>query len=236
MFAVRAVGADDERRIFGNQYAQVGELVDMWTHLFEGLSGKSDEFWKAYNKAKNTRSLPGVSEYDSLQATGINAPARSMEFNRSRTVTVTVYLARQGGDLYVSWRAFVQAPISLFKIILLLLAAVLFSLLNSGAYIMPFNSNTINLYYVNTEQFLTNLVASSLVLLGVFFALGFFNRKGDIWGMLRQPIYELYFDELSAMSMAIHRSLIDAADSLGVQTANIEPHEPFYERRRRPRI
>src|SRR5690606_7916107 len=96
-----------------NQYVQVGLLVDMWADLLEGYGHRSEAFWKYFVESFSQKNIKNVEiKIDGLEGTGLwNAPYRNMIFIRRKPVTVTFYLATQGKDLYIAWRAFVQNDI-----------------------------------------------------------------------------------------------------------------------------
>ena len=103
--------------IYGNQYTQVGFLVDMWADLIPGYADKAGELWVNYEGLLKLKLSNKVnSKLDNLQATGLFPPVRTMHFVRRNPVTVTVYIATQAEDLYLSWRAFVQTNLSLVRI------------------------------------------------------------------------------------------------------------------------
>jgi hypothetical protein len=61
-------------------------------------------------------------------------------------------------------------------------------------------------------------------------------RKGSLMAFFILPPDELRFDEAYALSSAVHRSILYAADQLDIDTTKLEPHEPHYKRRRAPRL
>lgn len=236
---VSSVGSYDGDIPYGNQYSQVGELVDMWANLFEQQGDKAGAFWEAYGIIMSSREMPGVERrIDRLSATGFKAPTRRMEFVKRNPVTVVVYFATQGKDLYVSWRAFVQGSLSLLRIVmwLILCAVVAF----------PFGSKTMRQYdsFGNTWEstrfeagpWLGVAIGVALVTAILIALYGMIYRRGDALALLRTALNELQVDDVAALSSAVHYSLVQAADKVGIDTTKLEPREPFYNHRRKARI
>lgn len=217
--------------VLGNQYAQVGELVDMWADLVEGYGDKAADFWTAFYESFNQRQIKATTDSrERLTSTGFYPVRREMTFIRRDPVTIAVFVAKQGADLYVSWRAFIQGKISDIRIVVWLIIAVVISL--------PFSFDTDvwqGTTEFNTASFLRTFVFM-LIATGILIALnGLFYRKGDILGLMRESLHELQVDELASLSAAVHKSILTAADKVGIDTTKLEPREPFYINRQRKR-
>ena len=65
---------------------------------------------------------------------------------------------------------------------------------------------------------------------------GAYQNKGDFLTFFRQPIHELYVDDVIALSAAVHQGLMAAADKVGIDTTKLTPREPFYAPKNRPRL
>lgn len=221
------------RRTYGNQYEQVGEVVEMWADLIEGYGYRAEEFFQAFDEFVASRSIPEQhAAWDDLTATGFNAPARTMRFYRRNPVVIAVYIARQGADLYVSWRAFVQGKISEVKLALVGIFCVFLALLLSLRIQIGYGAIT----SVDGEALLRNFIILAVACLIGIATYGVFYRKGDYLALLRNPIYELHYDDVTSLASAVHKSLIAAADKIGIDITKLEPREPVYSPRRRPRI
>ena len=218
------VGENDVQVLWGNQYAQVGFLTDMWADLIDGYGGEAEKFWEAFLTDYRSRDIERASaKWKGLQATGILAPTRVMLFIRRKPVTVTLYFAPQGDDLYISWRAFIQTSVSWLRIVILALAVVVLANWNS-----IFNYDQSFYYRDIGETQLIRTVIFGLIVFVPIFLYGLFCRGGDWLSLLRQGVHELYVDDAAALSMSVHGSIMAAADELGIDTTTLEQHEPFY--------
>lgn len=233
--AFKQVGTDDGvAQFYGNQYAQVGDLVDMWADLLEGHGERATDFWAAFLAHFRDRDIMGVGPYSRpLTATGLFAPYRQMEFVKRGVVNIPIYVATQGKDLYISWRAFVQGQISLVKLVVWLLVCLVIAL--------PFSLQE---KYVNFGETSTSinsgrwfiLAIITIVATGVWaVAYGLFYRQGDWQALWREPVNELQFDDVASLTDAVHNSLIAAADKVGIDTTKLQEREPFYTPRGRKR-
>lgn len=217
--------------VLGNQYAQVGELVDIWADLVEGYGDKAADFWTAFYESFSQRQIKTVTDSrERLTSTGFYPSSREMTFIRRDPVTIAVFVAKQGADLYVSWRAFIQGKISQLRVAAWLVIVGLASL--------PFSFDT-DVWRGTTEFNSDSFLKTYLIILaitGILIGLnGLFYRKGDILGLLRESLHELQVDELASLSAAVHKSILTAADKVGIDTTKLEPREPFYINRQRKR-
>ena len=225
---------DDVPPLYGNQFFQTGDLVDMWADLIEGHASNAQAFWNAYSASFSNREAGARRQVQKLSSTGIFPPSREMEFVKRQGVTITVYVATQGRDLYVSWRAFIQAQISGLKIGLWIVICLLLAL--------PFSfTEVVGNYYWETERKVNTstlliLFVAILAVTGIWILLvGFFRRRGDFFSLLRKGLSELQIDEIIALSGAVHYSVLAAADKVGIDTTKLQAREPFYTSRQRQR-
>ena len=233
---------DGRAKFFGNQYAQVGELVDMWADLVEGHADKAAEFWKAFEASFTSRDVKEARLYlEDLSSTGLWAPFRQMQVVRRGVVSIPIYIATQGKDLYVSWRAFIQGQVSLVKLVLwvILSFAVVYPFSMKERIIEDYRSGFFTGYITRSELDPEKWLPLGILVLVVTGVLavtyGFFRRQGDWQAVWREPINELQIDDVASLTSAVHKSVIAAADQVGIDTTKLEAREPFYNPRGRKR-
>ncbi len=241
---ISEVAVNDGHVMFlGNQYAQVGELVDMWADLIEGHADKAADFWKAFEESFSCRGINEARlDFENLSSTGLWAPFRRMQVVRRGVVSIPIYVATQGKDLYVSWRAFLQGQVSLIKLVLWVIL--------SFVVVVPFSMMERIYEAYNEYGFFTGYVTRSeldpekwlplgilvLVVTGALAAAyGFFRRQGDWQAVWRKSINELHVDDVASLTSAVHKSIVAAADQAGIDTTKLEAREPFYNPRSRKR-
>ena len=81
---------------YGNQYAHVGYLLDMWAELVTGQAEKAGDFWNNVDNQINSISPLVSCRYRNLSATGLFVPFRKTVFVRRNPVTIVIYIATQG--------------------------------------------------------------------------------------------------------------------------------------------
>lgn len=226
---------------FSSQFEQVGQLVDMWADLLEGFGDKIGQFAAGLQVSLELREIErlDVAE-DKLKSSGFFPVSRKMGFCRRDEVTLVVYVAKQGKDLYVSWRAFIQAQISPVKIAMFAAAAVLLAL------IVPYHLRVVGQTQVSPfmpvqDDFFTSLInfTATIVVYALVIGLfvvwrGFFYNRGDFLALVREPLNELQVDDIASLANAVHKSVLFAAEQIGVDVAKLEKREPFYAKRRKP--
>ena len=122
---VYPIAKNNGRFLYRNQYALTGTLVDMWADLIEGAGEKFQDFVLAFEKRWDEKKVDEITvKIGEIGATGFFAPYRDMLFIRRDPLTLTLYVAIQGNDLYVSWRAFLQRGISTWKVYLFIILSI----------------------------------------------------------------------------------------------------------------
>lgn len=225
------------RAIWGSQFYRRGILLDSWADVLEGHAPRGKEFTDKFHALLAEKQIKGVSrKTDYLTATGIGAQRRTMSFYERNPILIAVYIAAQGTDLYISWRAFIQGKVSVWRVLILLILAFIFSLpqlLTFGGYYYFDYSGRINFYLSSLAPF---IYVGNLIGLLVLISIWGYWRQGDILALLRHRIHELHYDDLMSLAATIHKTIIATADAMGIDTAKLEVREPFFKTRRRPRI
>ena len=219
----------DFRRVFyGNPTYKVGECYDFWADTIEGEEGKAEVFIAAYRGVMQARGIKGVkSQRQEISVPGIWAMSRDFETTQKGVVTGALYVATIGSDLYLSWRVFVKLELSRLKqliwMAICLLMAVPFSLEFSFQNDMSVDWG--RLYYT---------FVGMMILTGLWIAAyGFIRRNGDFQALLRGPLNELLVDDIVAVGLSMHKSVLRAADRVGINSAKLAVKDPPYQNRQR---
>lgn len=155
-----------------------------------------------------------------------------MIFLRRDPVTVTLYLATQGDDLYVSWRAFIQRDVEENRVV-----ALLWLWLGVAAFIIFIVSGGFNI--VGFSETIIGAIGGGIVALiigAIACFMGYTRHDGDYLHYFRTPINELHIDDILSATSVVHKTIIATADKMGIDIATLEAREPFYKQRRRPFI
>ena len=231
-FENRPIGeyGEDNDALFSDEINSLGYRVEMWGELIDGRAEDLGKFWKAFYDAFKSRKVSCESlKWKDVSAYGFfSDKTREVMQIRRNPVTITVYMATQGKDLYISWRSFLKSSISVAKVGMFVALGVLIFLFLTGV-LNSLPTNQLNPQYqtrVNTVVAINALVAAVVVLFPlVMFG---FSNTGDPLGYLRAGYSSMVDDDLLALSTAVHRSLMEAADKLDIDTAKLTVREPFY--------
>ena len=227
----RKVNATQGFVLVGNQHAQMGELVHMWADLIEGAGEQAEGFVEQLLSSLSTRQIENARlRWDHLNASGFLVPSRQMLFCKRRPVTVAIYIARQGRDLYVSWRAFVQGKFAWSKALLAVAVSVLVT------YFMTFGFTLSGDPLLLIQYRFIDIVLVFVVIVVLSALFGVFFRYGDAEALWRGRIQELHYDDIVSLTLAVHNSILQAADQVGIDTTKLEKWGPFYAPQNRRRI
>jgi len=196
----------------------LGERLDGWAELIEGARDKADEVVKAFQERISVRQMPEVAQESSgLTTGGLTGKQRPYQLVHTRTgATLTVYIGQFGRDLYVAWDLFVR-PVWNQRVILGILgAAAVLGLLGARDSLSGWIAATIGL-----SIFFAVLVAGAGLMLKRN-PLAFFWRELTFFDA----------DDITAMTLAVHKSLLQAIDAVGIDTQLLRVKEQFHGGRR----
>lgn len=231
---------------YSSQYRQVGQLYDLWADLIEGYGEKGADFFNTFLTILEDRNAWRIEQdWKDLKSTGFFAPKRTVYMVSREPAHIAVLIAKQGADLYISWKEYVQTGISRTRVLTVLGLNILFytfvnliffgSALPQFGYYVYFGSGAPVFYF----SFFGVIALILFGVLGLFPPLIFWGRfrRGDWFALLRKPLNEIHLDEVIALAQAVHKSMIAAADKMGIDTSKLLVREPFYSnRQRKPRI
>lgn len=221
-----------------------GEVIDFWSDLIEGKAAQRDDFIAAYHKIVSDRKIDNVTSTSYIIYTGdIITRKQYFELFKWYTAKAAVRTEPLGNDLYVSWRVYVKEQISSLRIILWLIgclfAAVVLTVgFNFQSYTPHydqygyyFSPEQANQYIQATLELFIKIVIGTGIYLVI---LGIFRRSGDLLGMFRRPLDEFDRDDAMAAGHIVHKSVLQAADAIGIDSMKLAPKEAVPSDRRRP--
>lgn len=205
-----------------------GEVIDFWSDLIEGHGAEKEAFIHAYRKSIASRKITKVLSGPQQAALGV-IDIRWQDFDvfRWNVANAALRTDQIGDDLYVSWRVFVAEPISWRRIIMWLVGCLLaaifltvgFNLQAYTQYNQYYGSATNPLIQSTFETFIKIAIGSGIYLIIV----GLFRRNGDWLGMFRRPLDEFDRDDAMAAGHVIHKSVLQAADTIGIDSMTLAP-------------
>jgi hypothetical protein len=173
---------------------------------------------KAFQERISARQMPEIAyESSGLTTGGLTGKQRPYQLVHTRTgATLAVYIGQFGRDLYITWDLFVR-PVWNQRVVLGILgAAVVLGLLGARDSLSGWIASTIGL-----SIFFVILVAGAGLVLKRN-PLAFFWRELTFFDA----------DDITAMTLAVHKSLLQAVDAVGIDVQLLRVKEQFHGGRR----
>ena len=176
---------------------------------------------RAFRRRLKDRAIPRTNiKLEKLTAPGLVAEQRDYFIVTRYVAMVAVYIAGFGKDLYVSWALFAQGEIALGRLIALGLLSALFGFLGSFQ-VQLFGNPQFNL-----GSFVVNTITMFIIFFIIVAVIGALRQRDPI-ALLRGPLNEFQRDDLLALAIAVHKSLLHAIDSVGIDTKILRVKEQF---------
>lgn len=221
---------------------RLGFFLDGWADLVEGMGAKVEEVTKTIQKILVDREMPDVDVQNVKASVGVTSGTRQYSITTTYPgATTTIYAGKYGNDLYVSWYTYIR-PVLNIRILAILLAISAFFGLRAGvaAYSAGrgFASSGFFENLVSTTQIFIGAVAVFIgATLGAFVieavilsVLGFFFTRDPFWVFLVQPnVFDA--DDIAAMSLAAHKSILKALDRVGIDSSLLRHKQEFRRKR-----
>ena len=219
----------------------LGFFLDGWADLAEGYGNKADEVRDEVYRSLKNREMPEV-EVERVDGTvGIGKGQRP--YNVTTTfpgVTTAIYIGKHGKDLLVSWYTYIRPVLNWRVITVLVVIAAFIGLRAGGGAITAargFSEGFFEGLISGTQAFLLGVFTflgvglGALVFeLGILSVLGFFITRDPFWAFVIQPnVFDA--DDIVAMSLSAHKSILKALDKVGLDTALLRGKQTYRRRR-----
>jgi hypothetical protein len=206
----------------------LGYFLDGWADLIEGMGEKVEEVRSNVIKGLQDRHMPEIQVSEKIGYVSF-ASGESRAFTITTTApgaTTIVYVSKHGKDLYSSWRTFIHPVINQTVVFVILAIAGFLGLIAGGI------QNGINPY---TGQYESSFSLTSWIGLTILFLL--FEiiilvlagriLKGDIFAYFFTEPNVFDAEDITAMSLSAHKSLIRALDSAGIDITKLRLKRDF---------
>ena len=222
-------------RIFFGPFAEKGQQVDAWADVVEGMADKAQAVLGAFDEQVKDAQIPQLDLRDeSISGSGFQAERRNYRIVQRGPGLMAIYIAGLGKDLYVSWRLF-AGPLSWAKIRnwLIMCAVIgvfpgLCSLCGGlgGAGIARQAADQLGAFCTGLLGLLATMVGTAvfLSLLALFLAWVTTRDPLLFW---RERLDEFAQDEVAALMIDVHKKLLGAIDSVGINTSRLLKKEDF---------
>lgn len=196
--------------------SNLGARIDGWADLLDGMGERADELATEFQDRMSKRALPNIRlETTTLIASSTSGDRRPYFLAATQTgATTTVRIGKFGTDLYLAWDLYVRPLINPIVILAILGLAFLFSsgALDSGMFAVP--------------VFLVSIIFHCFWMSAV---VGFAGRvfRGSWLGFFFKEVTPFDANDISAMNLAVHHSLLQAADVVGIDIHQLRAKELF---------
>lgn len=227
---------------------QIGFFIDGWADLVENGNEHTSKVQEEVYQILTSRNMPDVEVKRATGSVGM------LSFDTSRRdytittthpgATTTVYIAPHGNDLYVSWATYIR-PILNKKLFLILLAiavgpglcvilsAFAGSLTNIGR---SLSESPIGGAGTLVGTLVTLACCGGFVLYVILAIFAFetvvvgmasyFVKGNAITFFLIEPsVFDA--DDIAAMSLSVHKSILKALDKIGIDTSHLRLKQQF---------
>jgi hypothetical protein len=198
----------------------MGGRIDGWADLIDNAGDRADALFQFVHQRLGQREMPQVAHYDQMLTTGglMGEQRRYHLVSHQVGSTVAVYIGAFGKDLYVAWDLFVS-QVWKWKT---------FAIIAGVAAVIAFIGQ------LDDFEFFGWLLSTigSAISISILVGLAGLVLKRSFWAFFKEEYSHFRADDVTAMGLAIHHSLIEGLDYIGVDRALIRPKEQFRAGRR----
>lgn len=196
----------------------LGFFLDGWADVVEGMGKKANQVRKDVLTHLETRGMPDI-EFGSR--TGYTAVTTGEHRDYVSTETypgaiTMIYIAEHGKDLYASWRTYIRPIINAAVLFVLGVASLFFAL------IIAANPNN----RLGIGGFFGGLLVTYIILALLLAFAGYVVRGDPLAFFLVQPNY-FDTDDITAMSLSVHYSVLRALDKAGIDSSKLRLKRDF---------
>lgn len=201
---------------------KLGARLDGWADLVEGAAEKTEAVQEAFQSELAGRGMPQVSlSWEEMTPGGLAVSRRRPYHLTSSHVgaTVAAYIGQFGQDLYVTWDLYVRPVIKWRNIAIMAgVAAVLalFAAIDSRFGETRFNFGG---WVFATLGWAIFIAVGAVILSRVLY--------GSNWAFFIEEIDTFAADDVTAMTFAVHKSLLNAIDAAGLASSLLRRKETF---------
>lgn len=207
---------------------KLGPRLDGWADLVEGGADKCGEIQDAFLANIRQRQMPDIQiTQATLTPGGLAGKQRNYQLSQSYTgATVAIYFGTFGQDLYVAWELFVRPVIKWRN--LAIMGGVAAFLALCPAWIGN------DMLRSSFFGFFAWVMATLLWLIPVAIGAAVFGRVmgGSFLAFFMEEIDLFAADDVTAMIIAIHKSILASIDAVGLKASLLHPKEHFTAGRR----
>lgn len=214
----------DERNVpFGGSLIRNDTLVGRWGSLVINAGERIEDFRNYFSEILKSRELSQLKIYDEwLSTSGVFAASRPFLVIEQNWIRMAIYSAKQGKDLYISWRLYIIQKFTWIPVVVWLVLSLVVGV------ILGIINTSIGVALVSF--FLVFIV---LGFLGAFWGQMFMENP---FGLLLVRFHEMNLDDAEAASIVVQASIEAAIEKMGIEDVKLEPRSSIMRQPRRRRI
>ncbi len=207
----------------------LGYFLDGWADLVEGMGEKADDIHANVLTQLKDREMPGI------RVSAKTGYASHMASDRREYTVITTspgattltYIGKHGKDLYTSWRTFIQPVLN--KQVLLIALGISAAL---GLFTGGINESGGGMFGGPSQTSFSFLgwIGATIgfaILTAVILGIAGRVMKGSFWAyfFIEPSLFDA--DDITAMSLSAHKSLLRALDSVGIESSKLRIKRDF---------
>lgn len=205
----------------------LGDFLDGWSDLIEGMGGKADEVRQLVLKQLQDRNMPDINlgSKTGVVSLGSGEKRDYVVADTQPGAYTTIYISKHGNDLYASWRTWIEPKFNWNLLKWFGLAAVVLGLISGGT------SNNYGIFGSSRISFsLTGWIFSTIGFACLeFILLGIAGRiiKGRFFAyfFIEPNVFDA--EDITAMSLSVHKSILHSLDNAGIDISKLRVKQTF---------
>jgi hypothetical protein len=221
----------------------LGYYLDGWADLIENMGAEAEEIRTKTLENLKERNMPDIKVASKIGYVALLKPdIRKYTINtRSPGATTAIAINKHGNDLFVCWRTFIRPVLNQTTLWTMLGVAVILG--SCGSLSTGLAARGLPFFYVDSFPFGLLIMCSLfltlvLVLVIEVLVVAFAGRilKGDFltYFFIEPNVFDA--DDITAMGLSAHKSLLRALDSTGIDVSKLRLKQDFQGGRRGERI
>lgn len=199
---------------------RLGVRIDGWADIVEGAGDKAEEAREATTQVLKNKEMPDVSINSTTIRTSKDRPYLIIEMPNG--ACVTIYIGSFGKDLYATWDLYIRPVLNKDLIFAVLgIAAVLGFI---GAFRQNGWTGESEFSFIGWIFSTMGWVIGGAILMGIA---GFLTRR-NIFAFFFKQLDIFDIDDIGAMGLDVHKGLLCALDSVGINSRVLRMKEQFH--------
>ncbi|MCH7662830.1 MAG: hypothetical protein IH859_03055 [Chloroflexi bacterium] len=223
---------------------KLGLYLDGWADLVEGMGKKVELVKDQVHQLLTDRHMPDVQVEKITGVVGLISDKREYSITTTQPgATTTIFVGEHGKDLFIAWHTYLR-PVLNYRLLLVMLGiATVLGLCQGLAIFVPGMGAAESDFVTEFNLFgpITVLILSGSCFAVVTFAIfaveasillvaGYFLKSSPLGFFFIEPnVFDA--DDITAMSLSVHKSVLKALDKVGIDSALLRRKEEFRRKR-----